>query len=69
MKYYSQYNNLFVCPICGTRFVCNDRDAWVYKLGRNTPYPRLVCSWHCVREYEKNHKTRKYNCITRKDGS
>jgi hypothetical protein len=41
MKYYSQYNNLFVCPICGTRFVCNDRDAWAYKLGRNTPYPGL----------------------------
>lgn len=39
------------CPQCGKRFCMPNKEMWVYKDG-----DRVLCSWHCLREREKNAK-------------
>ena len=39
-----------ICPICGDQFI--PAGQHIYNVGKKH---RLVCSWHCVREYEKEH--------------
>lgn len=43
------------CPLCGSDFIVPDADVWVYRRGN-----KMLCSWHCVREYDRKTKTKKH---------
>lgn len=43
-----------ICPLCKRSFLVHNCDNWSYKAyvgGRR----KVLCSWHCMREYEKTH--------------
>lgn len=40
------------CPICKKNFIAAPQHAW--KIGSEKGY-KLVCSYHCMRAYEKEH--------------
>lgn len=42
------------CPLCGSDFIVPDADVWAYRRGN-----KMLCSWHCVREYDRKTKTKK----------
>lgn len=43
-----------ICPMCGSAFITHGED-WVYKIkDKKVKYStKFLCSWHCLREYEK----------------
>lgn len=45
------------CPVCGKRFLVADARAWRYRITKNTVV-QSVCSWGCVRAYEKAHASK-----------
>ena len=49
----------YKCPECGEVFimVC-EKSRWSY---RNRHDRALLCSWHCLREYEKTHQAKREN--------
>lgn len=48
-----------ICPVCGKVF--NPAPLHVYKIRKKYRckgyHELLVCSWHCLRAYEKEHDT------------
>ena len=72
--------NMFLrkCPICGKMFWCDNLDMWVYKKGfRNRKtgqislaHSLIFCSYHCMREYEKQRAASKrhFNTIAMERG-
>lgn len=46
------------CPECGGIFVAEDRFSWAYRVGSHTGGD-FVCSYHCMRAYEKRHGLRR----------
>lgn len=45
---------LVKCPVCGKNYI--PAPLHVYKIKNGT---MLVCSWSCLRAYEKEHEKRK----------
>ena len=44
------------CPVCKKKFFVRYAEEYVYKIYRGNSY-KHVCSWKCLREYEKAHET------------
>ena len=45
------------CPVCGKFFIIKDSSVYVYKVSlHKNRVP--VCSWKCLRTYEKTHTTK-----------
>lgn len=42
------------CPVCKKMFLMYDSNAHAFKITKNSQQIP-VCSWGCVRHYEKNH--------------
>lgn len=57
---FPQYHPM-ICPVCGNEFNCRDLKNWVYKIYDNGY--KKVCSYHCMREYEKKHERKTYNNV------
>lgn len=43
----------YVCPVCGKDFVA--RDDWVFWVWKTRHIKRKLCSWKCLRKWEKEH--------------
>lgn len=59
---------LIKCPICGKNFICNDRSAWVYKIGyMKTKYAEYVdtifCSYTCYRKAQAQNPRANYTRV------
>ncbi|MEE0981454.1 MAG: hypothetical protein U0K91_07195 [Acutalibacteraceae bacterium] len=46
-----------VCPICGKEFLPAGQHSW--KIGEYMSYEKLVCSYSCMRKWEKGAKNGK----------
>ena len=50
---YGTLSRVRKCPVCGKRFFIYDPSDWAYKrVGKHITY---VCSWTCLREYDRQH--------------
>lgn len=47
---------MHTCPICGAKFYTLNPEIWCYKI-RNKK--RCVCSYTCMRKYEKEQEQKK----------
>lgn len=47
------------CPVCGKRWFINDLDQWVFFRWRGAGMRDYMCSWHCLRQYDKDHPTKR----------
>lgn len=43
-----------ICPLCKRSFLVQNCDNWSYKVYANGRR-KVLCSWHCMREYKKTH--------------
>lgn len=43
------------CHECGKLFISHDPDNWAYK---KNGY--MFCSWHCLRDFERNHSMTRF---------
>lgn len=45
-----------VCPVCGKEFLLTSYE-WVYriKVGNKSNITRYICSWKCLRRWEREH--------------
>ena len=48
---------LFECPICKKLFLPAPQHAWDIS-GYGTRWERLVCSYHCMREWERKQEAK-----------
>lgn len=46
------WDTLYTCPICGKQFLPAVEHAW--KIGTMKKYEKLVCSYTCMRTWEKD---------------
>lgn len=53
---------LRTCPVCGKQFIPAPQHAW--KIGEVEWRPELVCTYSCMRTWEKLPKTKKRNIMT-----
>lgn len=53
------------CPICGKEFRMYYGAEWAYKIKKKTG-PICVCSWGCMRKWEKNNETKEYLTVNKK---
>lgn len=44
-----------VCPVCKKKFMLYDSDAHAFRIRKNDNV-LSVCSWGCVRDYERKHE-------------
>ena len=52
------------CPVCGRMFWCDYPNQWVYKRGN-----QFICSWSCIREYDRKEAEKMAYSKIRKDGT
>ena len=52
------------CPVCGRLFWCDYPNQWVYKRGN-----QFICSWSCIREYDRKEAEKMAYSKIRKDGT
>lgn len=50
-----------ICPICGKEFeiLSYQFKNWAWRIGSDAHNPRYVCSYSCLRKWEKEKKSRK----------
>lgn len=54
-KYWTMGGVTKSCPICGKTFYIPCLNEWAYRRYAKTGDLHF-CSWHCLREYEKDHE-------------
>lgn len=43
------------CPVCKKMFILYDSKDHVYRISNSNNHSVPVCSWKCLRDYEKKH--------------
>ena len=44
------------CPICKKLFMVSAPESYVYKVRDSHKHVKFLCSWGCLRAWEKKHK-------------
>lgn len=54
------------CPVCGKKFFVQFTDLWAYRRGHGKKNSKYICSWSCLRQYDKDHEKVKEESVLTK---
>lgn len=62
MAYVNTYwDRVRTCPVCGKTFLPAIEHSYKIRVKGDCGHNKLVCSWRCVREFEKNDTVKRQN--------